>query len=335
MTRIFHAQSRRENGFTLIELLVVIAIIAVLIALLLPAVQQAREAARRTQCKNNLKQLGLALHNYHDAHHSFPPGYVAQTPRIEPSGNWSWGAMLLPQLEQSALYTNLDVGDTPLRLALKDSAKLELMKKPLTMFRCPSDTGPQLNTSRTQWSTTPARVYELLAMSNYLASNSSRSVCNDEGIGGGLCSTTGSGADGVFYRDSKIRFRDITDGTSNTIAFGERAYSLRDASGTEHICDAGTVFGVNGDLEDNNNGGLSDSLGSTEFLLNEAASLCARAYSSNHVGGVQFVFCDGSVHFISENIDHDAQAGGTGATPPNTLLEFLVCKNDGNAVGDF
>ena len=112
---------RQSRGFTLIELLVVIAIIAVLVSLLLPAVQQAREAARRTQCKNNLKQLGLAMHNYHDTFNTFPPGHVSDFPAIPPwvspgnlssseVGCWTWGAMLLPNLEQTGLYNVLSVG---------------------------------------------------------------------------------------------------------------------------------------------------------------------------------------------------------------------------------
>src|SRR5712672_3144627 len=103
---------RSKRGFTLIELLVVIAIIAVLIALLLPAVQQAREAARRTQCKNNLKQLGLALHGYHDAFQVFPPGYVAGSPfkdgETDTSPGWGWPAMILPQFEQGALHDSIN-----------------------------------------------------------------------------------------------------------------------------------------------------------------------------------------------------------------------------------
>lgn len=111
-------RSLRSRGFTLIELLVVIAIIAILIALLLPAVQQAREAARRTQCKNNLKQIGLAMHNYHDIFNTLPPGYISRFPNVIVSGEqglYSWGAMILPQVEQANLYSVLNVGNTPLQ----------------------------------------------------------------------------------------------------------------------------------------------------------------------------------------------------------------------------
>lgn len=153
--------SKGRRGFTLIELLVVIAIIAVLVSLLLPAVQQAREAARRTQCKNNLKQLGLALHNYHDTFNVFPPawvtgqqfnstGTVASNPG--PAGPveatiWSWGAMILPQLEQSALFNLVQPGTRRIdqNLAL-GGANATALTTPLPASFCPSDTGPSLNT---------------------------------------------------------------------------------------------------------------------------------------------------------------------------------------------
>src|SRR6187401_1545370 len=145
--------SRRSvrAGFTLIELLVVIAIIAILIALLLPAVQQAREAARRTQCKNNLKQLGLALHNYESAFGVFPPGWVASqgltyppggansTTGVDGHGSWSWAALVLPYVEQASLFNTLRVGEE-IRYALDDTTRLSLMQQRFPTFNCASDT---------------------------------------------------------------------------------------------------------------------------------------------------------------------------------------------------
>lgn len=117
-------QLQRRSAFTLIELLVVIAIIAILIALLLPAVQQAREAARRTHCKSNLKQLGIALHNYHESHRTFPPGYVSGSSPYA----YGWGTMLLPYIEQKSLYDSLNFGSVT---AMPQNA--------LVMYQCPSD----------------------------------------------------------------------------------------------------------------------------------------------------------------------------------------------------
>jgi prepilin-type N-terminal cleavage/methylation domain-containing protein len=146
-----HPHPRKSRGFTLIELLVVIAIIAILIALLLPAVQQAREAARRTQCKNNLKQLGLALHNYHDVYNLFPPGWLDDPalglPAAPHPSRYAWPVSLLPMIEQTALHNTLDPRNDLID-ALKIPAKLTLMQQPVSVFRCPSDTGPTLNDVR-------------------------------------------------------------------------------------------------------------------------------------------------------------------------------------------
>ena len=137
-----------RRAFTLIELLVVIAIIAILVALLLPAVQQAREAARRTQCKNNLKQIGLAIHNYHDVFNTFPPGYISPIANGNTSsevGVYSWGSCILPQLEQTNVQQALSVGMVPLQVNAANAANLKILQTPQPAFRCPTDVGPQLN----------------------------------------------------------------------------------------------------------------------------------------------------------------------------------------------
>ncbi|MEQ9070724.1 MAG: DUF1559 domain-containing protein, partial [Gimesia chilikensis] len=133
-------QTHRPRGFTLIELLVVIAIIAILIALLLPAVQQAREAARRTSCKNNLKQLGLGLHNYHDTHGCYPPGYIY---RPGASGNqlgFGWVAMILPMIDQANLYNEFNFN-----LPIFDAANLTAREKQIPGLLCPSDSVSENN----------------------------------------------------------------------------------------------------------------------------------------------------------------------------------------------
>ena len=145
------SRSNRQRGFTLIELLVVIAIIAILIALLLPAVQQAREAARRSTCKNNLKQIGLAMHNYHETFGMFPPGYVEEILNTngghvaDNEGHWAWNALLLPYLDQAPLFNQLNVGTVPVSTMLNNATVRGSMQKTLPVFRCPSDTGPQIH----------------------------------------------------------------------------------------------------------------------------------------------------------------------------------------------
>ena len=142
-----------RKGFTLIELLVVIAIIAILVALLLPAVQQAREAARRSQCKNNLKQIGIGMHGYHDTFSTLPPGFVRVHAADTDKGNWGWGTFILPFMDQGALYEALSPGEVDpavtnsngsLASAVQNPAKRAEMQNALPAFRCPSDTGPTL-----------------------------------------------------------------------------------------------------------------------------------------------------------------------------------------------
>ena len=204
---------RRSHGFTLIELLVVIAIIAVLVALLLPAVQQAREAARRTQCKNNLKQLGLALHSYHDLYNTFPPGYIARNVKAtDPSAaetgqGFAWSFAILHQLEQSAVTATVDT-----HLNANAAANLAVVSKlALNSFLCPTDPAP---TTFDVVDGTGATI--ALPGSNYPGIVGYANVTAMPGMGSG-----------IFYRNSRTRFRDITDGTSNTICVGERRAAHR------------------------------------------------------------------------------------------------------------
>ncbi|MEW4455285.1 DUF1559 domain-containing protein [Bremerella sp. JC817] len=322
-----------QRGFTLVELLVVIAIIGVLIALLLPAVQQAREAARRMQCTNHLKQLGLAMHNYHDIYHAFP----AMSYDHEVNGgnegthsSWSWGTLLLPQIEQSAAHDIL-APSSPDRLheAVGKAAKLSVLQTPISGFRCPSDTGPPLNSHYLINQGSPD--YEL-ATSNYIGVNSAGDLSREDRYLNGIFVP---GTDVAGNRQTRIGMRDITDGTSNTAMIGERAWML---FGVE--LGAAVVFGHNGnaDIESNHdysNGFISVAGGGKPYI-NETmtcGSSCndkdgRQGFSSNHPGGAQFVFADGSVHFITEHIDHTPD----GNTPSDSTYERLLNRRDGNPV---
>lgn len=315
----------KKRGFTLIELLVVIAIIAVLIALLLPAVQQAREAARRTQCRNNLKQMGLAMHNYLDNFNQFPPGVVIQL-TANTDGNWGWGSYILPYLDQAPLFTKLNVGNRTLTQDILDNGPggcLQAMQQPLPAYRCPSDTGPALNTAHLVGGVS-------LALSNYVAANASRSLRLDAGPP----SSTGAivASNGLFHANNCVKIAEVQDGTSNTIAIGERAWELKGAP-----VKAAIVFGMQSRTEvvSTNDRGLVQIMGCGYVLMNSSVSTTGptdyqRNFSSKHVGGAHFLMTDGAVRFISENTDHNIATAQC-----DSLLESLIGKDDGRVVGDY
>ncbi|MEO2018092.1 MAG: DUF1559 domain-containing protein [Fuerstiella sp.] len=314
--------SNQRTGFTLIELLVVIAIIAILIALLLPAVQQAREAARRTQCQNNLKQMGLALHNYHDIHRTFPPGWVDQTGGT--SANWGWAVYLLPQIEQANLYNRLQVGNPQsLGMALDDAVKLKSMQTPMTALRCPSDTAPEVNDHHTLRSANGRE--RSVATSNLVAA------------AGGADWTVGGKLTGSFGQNSRVNLRDMIDGSSNTIVVGERAWELFIPNGGKAQCGAATLYGMsasagNGDMPRMT---LAKGLFGINETLDDTSSQpvvdrCSRGFSSRHVGGAQFLLGDGSCRFISENIERDQQG-----TNGDFVFQNLLNIADGNTIGEF
>ena len=300
----------KTRGFTLIELLVVVAIIAILIALLLPAVQQAREAARRTQCKNNLKQLGLALHNYHDVHLTFPQGCAARYNGNDVVANfesWGWTASILPMIEQGPLFNRLDVGGRTLSEALAsvttDGARDTLFPA-IGPYQCPSDTtGPRLKAGMQRnnfgggASTTPTSWRP--PTSNYVGMNglSQIRIPNDQ---------SDRRPRGMFYTASRVKIRDITDGTSNTIMAGERA---REAG-------AGSWIGNrNPDGQGPHGNDYVLGTGWTAINDNSINNNFRMGFSSKHPGGAQFVLADGSVRFLSENIQHDLAQSRTSLTP--------------------
>ncbi|WP_437221902.1 DUF1559 domain-containing protein [Planctomicrobium sp. SH661] len=344
-------QSRRSpmrRAFTLIELLVVIAIIAVLIALLLPAVQQAREAARRSQCKNNLKQLGLAIHNYHDTFNLFPPGCL-NTATTATHAIWAWGAFILPQIERSSLYNTLNVNTQKAEQSL--AANLTAFQTPLSVFRCPSDSGPPVNDFH--W----GAWYTSLSSPNYLyfspyASDDARySVTTSNYVGNcghWACQDgTATGADsvrfsGMFAHRSRLNIRDITDGSSNTVLLGERSFYNRSGGS----CGAGTALvtkgvagGITATLANGTPGveatfargaaPINVPTGSGDAVQPSSLLDCMRGYASFHTGGVHALLADGSVRFISETINQRIDAN------IDSTWERLLVRDDGQVVGEF
>ncbi len=317
-------------GFTLIELLVVIAIIAVLIALLLPAVQAAREAARRASCINNLKQIGVALHNYHEALNVFPPGYVsAINPTILDPCNqdqeaqssidlgpgWAWGSMILPQLDQSPLYNSINFS-----LSVAYAANNTCSTTLLSTYICPSDDAPSLvpvlanpPDPANPGSYSGNSVVDTVARGNYVGMFGLGEIC---AASGPVPNVIPPGdplgyAAGIFFRNSAIRIAAITDGTSNTIAIGERSHNLSYVTWT-----ARSINGWLG-VTPPSQGGSDKFNPSPEECWTQVLGVAgldngARTpddpqahvedYWSMHPGGVSFLFADGSVHFIKSSI---------------------------------
>lgn len=281
----------KRRGFTLIELLVVIAIIAILVALLLPAVQQAREAARRSTCKNNLKQLGIAMHNYHDTHRVFPPGYFAGF--NETGGTWNyrrigWMQMILPYIEQGPLFDQFQ----PQRQAQALPWAWTGRDSVIPVLSCPSDPAAGKVTSHG-------------FHGNYVGCQGNQ----------GMTSGNQRNMNGMFFVESRINMADIGDGTSNSIMMGEilLVKDANDRRGRYFITGWNTAnvtfaafLNPNSDQPDLGRStattGIIDSPPWSPASNNTGtARLVAR---SRHRGGAQFGMADGAVRFISENVDN-------------------------------
>jgi prepilin-type N-terminal cleavage/methylation domain-containing protein/prepilin-type processing-associated H-X9-DG protein len=290
----FQHTSRRDRGFTLIELLVVIAIIAVLVGLLLPAVQAAREAARRTQCANNLKQIGLAMHNYHSAVNAFPPGYVtavsAASPATELGPGWGWGVLILDELDQKPIFDAVN-----LYLPITDPGSQTVRTTNLSVYLCPSNgiTDPIAlkNASGTV-------LVSDLSPGQYVAS-----------VGQFEPDDSPVTNNGVYYRNSRIAFRNIIDGSSSTLMAGERSRNVANATWVGVIpgaqactnpqwrnqeCDTSSVLVLSHTGPNINNGII--------YVPNSKLA-DAEDYWSMHPGGCNFLFCDGSVRFVKETVN--------------------------------
>ena len=291
---------RYARAFTLVELLVVVAIIGILIALLLPAVQAAREAARRMQCTNNLKQQGVGLHNYHATHNHFPSGMLFWSNMH----GYSWGAVILPFLEQGVVSAWLDY-DKPYYAGYDDPSKSrnwETMQTPMQVYVCPSDpngggwtevgTGGDENDARaTSYSgVADTRSHLVNAWKN------PRLDCN-----------------GMLFGNSAIRVRDVSDGTSHTLFVGEITGARGSINGKPAFYQQfiatlnmqNTADGINspstvpGGRDDSPTGNpITDSPTNRHYRM-----LTELGFSSFHPGGCNFLMVDGSVHFIEEHIE--------------------------------
>jgi prepilin-type N-terminal cleavage/methylation domain-containing protein/prepilin-type processing-associated H-X9-DG protein len=298
--------SHPERGFTLIELLLVIGMIGVLVGLLLPAVQSAREAARRMSCRNNLKQIGLAMHGYHDVWHDFPPAYLAPPlTGLELGAGWGWGMLILPYSEHRPLYdaANFDLGFGEVQVDRPDFpgglyANNTVRRTRITTFLCPSGGGGDgpidMGYDSAHFGDSPG---QYIASAGWM--DSSRSPLQGAG---------------VLYPNSRVAIGDVRDGTSATLMIGERSRNLADAawagafgsrSEPGPLCTkrgwpvkscVGMMFLLMGRTGPSTDV-LSGSAPGGNSLDRQAG---ADGFASLHPGGCLFLFCDGSVRFIKE-----------------------------------
>lgn len=351
MIHLFVPRKQSRSGFTLVELLVVIAIIGILVGLLLPAVQAAREAARRMQCSNNLKQLALSLHNYESANKKFPPGSIlphttgmAAYPPTTHNNNtartagWSWSMFIMPYIEQTAMYNATAANYPVMGQTVVNPVTLALLQQPLTTFRCPSDPGPELNDAPSEshfrfglvvqgsdWyidgSTAGPRVP--LATSNYVGMHHHR----QHQISGGRWTYSGA-----FGPHSATTFGTMSDGTSNTLCVGERAYMVNGVLMHAALWGGCAAAWHDDCIDDAWATGRSPINPTQTAIYNTYAR--QQALSSNHTGGVNVALFDGSVHFLSQNIDF-LMSGGSNRTAADSVYEQLINMSDGAVVSAF
>jgi prepilin-type N-terminal cleavage/methylation domain-containing protein/prepilin-type processing-associated H-X9-DG protein len=352
-----------RRGFTLVELLVVIAIIGVLVALLLPAVQAAREAARRAQCQSSIKNIALAILNFESAKKEFPVGLVSQP---EPYEAWSWSTFTLPYLEQQAVFDRLRPSPDFLKppdgtrsgkrnlsdlfIAAKTNPKeLEPLQTPLSIFRCPSDDTPALVPWDGVTGARTVRTFETGAQERHFKGRyvgqltvtfepSTSNYVGSRGFVDRACGCLGTNCtdanwvgnpaecegNGVFQGLTPITIKQISDGTSSTFLLGER----------DSYCLSATWIGTRNPAGANM-WGAAWSLGRvSKIKLNHpetgAHDTCTEGFSSKHPGGANFAFCDGSVAFISDEIEFNDAGNDKG-----TLANLFKPLNNGVTIGAY
>lgn len=331
---------RFKKGFTLVELLVVIAIIGILVALLLPAVQAAREAARRSQCANNLKQLGLALHNHHDVYQRLPPGGGQdQQPfgTLTNGNGWGscWMVYILPYVEQSNVYDNWQLNGSSGAFNANNNALANNLV--IKGYLCPSSPLPPLCKNVTN--VMAVNYVSISGASNGLIPGFTESRCNNLQDGGNIC------GGGVLYPNSKVGFAGMTDGSSNVMAVSEHGDFMIDTAGAKQDWRASQPWGwfigpkssaepPNFNAPDPDN--RSSNMVTIRYPVNQkkgwadnVSGTGVGAYvgantpiNSAHPGGVNVLLCDGSVRFIS-------------ATVPLDVVARLATRDDGQVISSY
>lgn len=302
----FRFRAINSRGFTLVELLVVIAIIGILVGLLLPAVQAAREAARRFQCANNIKQMGLALHNYESAHKTFPPAFISRVTGVWPGGGnnpipeagpgWSFFALILPQLEQANLHNAINF-NVPIAAPVNQLARSTRVKE----YQCPSDSWTE---PVTVWPTSIGLTD--LAHSSYIGCLGGGDPANAPGY---TAMYEEQPFNGMFHRNVGVRHAQITDGTSNTIGIGERASMFAPNGWAGVIPTAQTVFSPRIATSRGQVVGQTVRPAITMATVHvrtggpNAPTGSPGGFWSPHTGGCLFLLMDGSTHTISTNVD--------------------------------
>ena len=381
---------RRGYGFTLVELLVVIAIIGILVALLLPAIQAAREAARRAKCQSNMKNIALALQNYHTTKKRFPTGFVSTGPGAIEA--WAWSTFALPYLEEQAIYDVMSPSETFVQpvdgnrkskrnladmFTAANPKEIEALQTPLSIFRCPSDSTPDLIPAYTgslhtakdcgtiAGRSSPSEDWERTFKSDNTAAPagfqpSTSNYVGSKGIINSLCDGTSPGGvwtpnqprcnnNGIFFGNSQIAIKHITDGTSKTFIVGER----------DKFCLAATWIGVRnpaGPDSWSSNWATAHAGYKLNFACTGNHNTCTESFSSAHPGGAFFAFCDASVRFISDDVNFDAIGNPVDCfvTPPSStkpcrpetpppnvitigIYQRLAWRNDGVVIdgGDY
>jgi prepilin-type N-terminal cleavage/methylation domain-containing protein len=362
------ARTRSQSGFTLVELLVVIAIIGILIGMLLPAVQQVREAARRTSCSNKQRQLAMAVINYQSTYQELPPlarGTFFGGNYGEPQASashwkgragqsdspaWPWTTLVMPYFEGQNEYDRLSPStNTPDYILDNFATFQDVLQSPLSILRCPSDTGDALNAERsTKWRVSGPSTFTV-ARSNYVGVNNDGTqygefdglLFRQSGVGyGNVAWSTSQSFAGVFGQmNNGFSSDSIKDGASNVLLTGERA-SVYTRGGVEHRVNAANAYlsrcsrnptsasNVTGSIPQNGVGDCVGTIGDQGLRpffgppISAPQFWSSNAFSSNHPGGVVFTFADGSTHLLAETINLDT-------------LRRLAGRDDGQIVGSF